>query len=92
MKQHQDPVEAVRSKLNEIPEKDAFGNNSRFQDQFFTWLAGGMVESAKDPNVRRLGYALRRGAEKSFSDLLAQKIAEKIDKFLSNGSPYYGRI
>lgn len=79
-----DPIETIRGKLNQIPEKDLYGNNNRFQNQFATWLLGGMIESAKDKDVRNLGNNLRRGAEKSFGDLIGQKIADEINKFLKN--------
>lgn len=74
----------IRGKLNEVPEKDLYGNNNRFETQFVTWFFGGIIESAKDCDVKFLGNTLRRGAEKSFGDLIGQKIADEIDKFLRN--------
>lgn len=92
MKQRKDATEMVRNKLNKIPEKDTIGNNQRFQSQFVTWIVGGIVESAKDPNIRRFGKTLRKGAEKSFSDLAAQKITDRITKFFNDNSQYDRRL
>ena len=84
MKKQQDPSEVIRAKLNELPEKDPFGNYNRFGNQFITWLFGGVVESANDPDVQRLGKNLRRGAEKSFGDYIGQKIADEISKLIKD--------
>ena len=87
-----DPIETVRGKLNQIPEKDLYRNNNRFQTQFVTWILGGIVESAKDLNVRQFGKTLRKGAEKSFSDLIAQKITYHITRFFNDDSQHYRRL
>jgi len=84
MKKQQDPSEIIRTKLNELPEKDPYGNYDKFGNQFITWLFGGIVETANDPNVQKLGKNLRRGAEKSFGDYIGQKIADEISKSFKN--------
>lgn len=84
MKEQQDPSEIIRIKLNELPEKDSYGNYNRFGNQFITWLFGGVVETANDHNIQRLGKNLRRGAEKSFGDYIGQKIADEISKIFKS--------
>ena len=81
---NQDPSEMIRIKLNELPEKDIYENDSRFSSQFVTWIFGAIAESTKNQDVQRLGTNLRRGAEKSFGDLIGQKIAEEINKLFRN--------
>jgi len=84
MKKQQDPSEIIRARLNELPEKDPYGNYDRFGNQFITWLFGGIIETSNDNSVQKLGKNLRRGAEKSFGDYIGQKIADEISKNFKN--------
>ncbi|MGI0008156.1 MAG: hypothetical protein ACRD92_00880 [Nitrosopumilaceae archaeon] len=89
MGKQEDPIEVIRNKLNQLPEKDANGNYNRFSGQFLTWLVGGIAGSSNDQDIRKLGDVLRIGAEKSFADYIGQKILEEIAKLFRDNSHYY---
>jgi len=86
---HNDSSEIIRRKLNQLPGKDAYGNNNRFGGQFLTWLVGGIAESSNDQSIRKTGSILREGAENSFADYVGQKVSEEVTRFFRNNSHYY---
>jgi len=81
-----DIIEWIRNKLNSLPEKDNQGNNYRVGWQFLTYLAGATAEESTNPTVRKLGKAAKKGAKKSFVDLVIPKIFNKLNNFSNN--PY----
>lgn len=81
---NRDASEVIRLQLNKIPEKDQNGNYTRFGAQLFVWFLGCLAESSTNAKTRIAGMRLRKGAEKSFSDYIGQKISEKIQKLFKD--------
>ena len=79
-------IEWIRNKLNSLPEKDNQENNYRVGWQFLTYLAGSAAEESSDPQIRMLGKAAKKGAKKSFIDLVAVKITDLL--FNPSNNPY----
>lgn len=69
-----DITEWIRNKLNSLPEKDNQGNNYRVGWQVLTYFVASAAEESTDPKIRKLGKAAKKGAKKSFIDLLANKL------------------
>lgn len=80
-----DLIEWTRNKLNSLPEKDNQGNHYRVGWQFLTYLAGSVAEESSDPKIRMLGKVAKKGAVKSFFDLLTEKA---LDWFSKQNNPY----
>lgn len=85
-----DASETIRLQLNKIPEKDHDGNYTRFGAQLVIWFIGCAAEESSDPRTRKSGLILKRGAERSFTDYVGQKISEILQKLFGDNIGHYG--
>lgn len=67
--------QSTRQILNRIDGTDENGIDLRFKFQAGTWLVGAFLEISDDRTIKRIGTTLRIGAEDSFIDYVAEKIA-----------------
>lgn len=80
--------QSIRQILNRIDGADENGIDLRFKFQAGTWLTGVVLETSDDKTIKRLGTTIRVGAEDSFVDYVAEKIAnwlrQMIREFFGN--------
>lgn len=83
-----DTSQSIRQILNKIESTDETGTDLRFKFQAGTWLTGVVLETSDDRTIKRIGATLRIGAEDSFVDYVAEKIAnwlrQMIREFFGN--------